>query len=72
MIRYIKVRTLPPELLEWRERIEAVARDEGLDFFDVVFEMITYEKMSEIAAYGGFPTRYPLSRWCMEYDRLSN
>lgn len=71
MIHYIKVRPLPPELLAWREKIEGIAVEEGLDFFDVVFEMITYEKMSEIAAYGGFPTRYPHWRFGMEYDRLS-
>ncbi|MCB9550994.1 MAG: SpoVR family protein [Myxococcales bacterium] len=71
MIHFIKVRSLPPELHEWRQTIEAIAREEGLDFFEVVFEMITYEKMSEIAAYGGFPTRYPHWRWGMEYDHLS-
>ena len=27
--------------------------------------------MNEIAAYGGFPTRYPHWRWGMEYERLS-
>lgn len=71
MIHYIKVRPLPPELHRWRETIERIAVDEGLDFFEVVYEMITYEKMSEIAAYGGFPTRYPHWRFGMEYDRLS-
>ncbi|MCA9538798.1 MAG: SpoVR family protein [Myxococcales bacterium] len=71
MIRYLKVRALPDELLDWRVRIEAIARDEGLDFHDVVFEVITYEKMSEIAAYGGFPTRYPHWRFGMEYEHLA-
>jgi hypothetical protein len=71
MIHYIQVRPLPPELHEWRQTIEGICREEGLDFHDVIYEMITYEKMSEIAAYGGFPTRYPHWRFGMEYDRLS-
>ena len=33
--------------------------------------MVSYDKMSEIAAYGGFPTRYPHWRFGMEYERLS-
>ena len=27
--------------------------------------------MNEVAAYGGFPTRYPHWRWGMEYEQLS-
>jgi stage V sporulation protein R len=43
----------------------------GLDFFPVIFEMVDYQQMSEIAAYGGFPTRYPHWRFGMEYEQLS-
>ena len=57
-IQYLKVRPLPAELEAWRVKIEKIAEDQGLDFFDTRFE-VTYDKMSEIAAYGGFPTRYP-------------
>lgn len=71
MIQYLKVKSLPPELWQWRTKIEQVARDEGLDFFDTIFEVLSYDKMNEIAAYGGFPTRYPHWRWGMNYEQFS-
>jgi stage V sporulation protein R len=46
------------------------ARAYGLDFFPVIFEMCDYEQMNQIAAYGGFPQRYPHWRFGMEYERL--
>ncbi len=60
----------PPELEEQRRVIEAVARDEGLDFFETIFEMVDFEQITQIAAYGGFPQRYPHWRFGMEYERL--
>ena len=33
--------------------------------------MLDYEQMNEIAAYGGFPTRYPHWRFGMEYEQLA-
>ncbi|HYO97602.1 MAG TPA: SpoVR family protein, partial [Polyangiaceae bacterium] len=39
--------------------------------FPVIFEMLSYDQMNEIAAYGGFPNRYPHWRFGMEYERLS-
>ncbi|MCK6575454.1 SpoVR family protein [Myxococcota bacterium] len=71
MIQYLHVRPLPPELWEWKVKIEKIARDCGLDFFETIFEVIDYDKMNEIAAYGGFPTRYPHWRFGMEYEQLS-
>lgn len=71
MIQYLKVRPLPAELEAWRVKIEKIAEDQGLDFFDTRFEVVSYDKMSEIAAYGGFPTRYPHWRFGMEYERLA-
>jgi stage V sporulation protein R len=62
---------LPPEYAKMQEEIEKYARDYGLDFFETVFEMVTYEQMNEIAAFGGFPTRYPHWRFGMEYEQLS-
>ncbi|MBL0927530.1 MAG: SpoVR family protein [Phycisphaerales bacterium] len=62
---------LSGELREHRRRIEAQARAYGLDFFDVVFEVLDFRTMNQIAAYGGFPTRYPHWRWGMEFDSLS-
>jgi len=62
---------LPPELLEHMHRIKAKAREYGLDFFEVVFEMVPFDLMNQIAAYGGFPIRYPHWRWGMGYEKLS-
>ena len=63
--------TLPRYLRDEQEKIEKIARAHGLDFFPVVFEMLSYDHMNEIAAYGGFPNRYPHWRFGMEYERLS-
>ncbi|MEN9786544.1 MAG: hypothetical protein RLZZ299_1808 [Pseudomonadota bacterium] len=63
-------RGLPSPLEDARARIEHLARDSGLDFHDVLFELCDYDEMSMIAAYGGFPTRYPHWRWGMEYLRM--
>ena len=62
-------RELPPELEEHRIKIEDLARKHGLDFFDTIFQMCTYEEINFLAAYGGFPTRYPHWRFGMEYTQ---
>lgn len=62
---------LTPQLKEIVAEIEGQAHSLGLDFFPTIFEMVDYAQMSEIAAYGGFPTRYPHWRFGMEYERIS-
>jgi stage V sporulation protein R len=62
---------LPRYLRDEQERIQKIAKDYGLDFFPVVFEILKYDQMNEIAAYGGFPSRYPHWRFGMEYEQLS-
>ena len=57
-------------LRPWAERIEALARSAGLDFFDVVFEMVEPAQVNALAAYGGFPVRYPSWRFGMEFERM--
>ena len=64
-------RNFPAELRHWQDLIEARAREYGLDFFETIFEVLTYQEMNEVAAYGGFPTRYPHWRFGMEYEQLS-
>ncbi len=64
-------RSLPQELIEWRDIIRKRAVEVGLDFFEVTFEMVDYIEMNELAALGGFPTRYPHWRFGMEFDKLS-
>jgi stage V sporulation protein R len=62
---------LPQYLRVEQAKIEKLAAEAGLDFFPTVFEILTYDQMNEIAAYGGFPNRYPHWRYGMEYERLA-
>lgn len=66
----MKNTSLPPELQAAREEIEGYARDYGLDFFPIIYEVLDYRTLYETAALGGFPTRYPHWRFGMEYDQL--
>ncbi len=60
------------QLWDIKEHIREVASEKyGLDFFETIFEVVDYKKINEVAAYGGFPTRYPHWRFGMEYERLS-
>jgi stage V sporulation protein R len=61
---------LPPELQTAWEEIEQHAKDYGLDFFPIIYEVLDYRTLYETAALGGFPTRYPHWRYGMEYDQL--
>jgi stage V sporulation protein R len=63
--------TLQPELLELQFEIQDHAREYGLDFFDTIFEVLDYKQMNQVAAYVGFPSRYPHWRFGMEYLRMS-
>jgi len=63
-------RTLPAQLARWAETIAEFARREELDFYPVLFEILTFDEISQIAAYGGFPQRYPHWRFGMEYEKL--
>ena len=65
------LRKLPPELAEIQTRMEGHARDYGLDFFPTIFEVVDVNQLNAVAAYGGFPTRYPHWRFGMEFERLS-
>ncbi len=62
---------LTPDLEKARVQIEKVAESFGLDFFETVFELVSYDEMNQIASFGGFPVRYPHWRWGMEYERMS-
>jgi stage V sporulation protein R len=63
--------SIPLELAREQERIDKIASNYGLTFFQVVFEMVDYRQMNALAAYGGFPTRYPHWRFGMEFGQLS-
>ena len=61
---------LTRELAEQVELVAGYAREEGLDFYDTVFEVLDFDEINLVAAYGGFPQRYPHWRFGMEYERL--
>ena len=67
---YIRNRQLPREIAEQAEIIAEHARREGLDFYPTIFEMLSAEEMSQVAAYGGFPQRYPHWRFGMDFEKL--
>jgi stage V sporulation protein R len=58
------------QLRELQAEIQGYADEYRLDYFTQVFEIVDYEQMCEIAAYGGFPVRYPHWRFGMEYDHM--
>lgn len=62
---------LPQYLRVEQEKIQKLAAEQGLDFFPIVFEILSYDQMNEIAAYTGFPNRFPHWRFGMEYERLA-
>jgi stage V sporulation protein R len=61
---------LPPDLQAAWDEIEGYARAYGLDFYPISFEVLDYRTLYQIAAFGGFPTRYPHWRFGMEFDQL--
>ncbi len=61
---------MPKELQEMQKRIESVARKQGLDLFETVYEVLDYDEVNMVASYSGFPVRYPHWKWGMEYERL--
>ena len=64
-------RPLPPELVRIQQQMEEHAARYQLDFFPTIFELVDADQLNAIAAYGGFPTRYPHWRFGMEFERLS-
>ncbi|MEI7683900.1 MAG: SpoVR family protein [Planctomycetota bacterium] len=61
---------LPPDLWALKLEIEEHARKFGLDFYETIFEVVDADDLNEIAAYGGFPTRYPHWSFGMAYEEL--
>jgi stage V sporulation protein R len=63
-------RPLPAEIRAVQDELEERARGYGLDFYDTIFEVVDYDEMSMLAAYGGFPQRYPHWRFGAQYDEM--
>ncbi len=61
---------LPADLRALQDEIEGYARGYGLDFYETIFEVLDAEDLNEVAAYGGFPTRYPHWSFGMSFEQL--
>lgn len=61
---------MPEDLKKLLPEIYKKVSEFGCDFHPTVVEMLTYDEISEIAAYGGFPVRYNHWKWGMEYEEL--
>ncbi|AUN98173.1 SpoVR family protein [Bacteriovorax stolpii] len=66
-----RTKPLDGELLRIRDEIHGYAKEFGLDFYEVRFEVCDYDTINILAAQGGFPSRYPHWRFGMDYDQLS-
>ncbi len=62
---------IPSEIREVMPEIFKAASDFGLDYYETIVEWMTYDGISEVAAYDGFPQRYPHWRFGMAYEELS-
>lgn len=58
------------ELEQWNERIEKIARQEGLDYYDQEFEIVSFEDMICYEAYAGMPSHYPHWSYGKAYERI--
>ena len=65
------IKPLPAYLHDIQHEVEGYAKKFGLDFFPIIYEVLDYKTMNEVAAFGGFPTRYPHWRFGMDYEQLS-
>lgn len=72
----LKLESLPSNLPQveklraYQAEIEPLAKSYNLDFFPTIFEVVTADQLNAIAAYGGFPRRYPHYRFGAEYEQL--
>lgn len=67
--------TVPGLVLTAKEKevfleVLAACTKYGLDYFPTIIQKVTHDEMSEIAAYGGFPRRFPHWKWGMEYEEM--
>ena len=59
------------ELVAVLPEIFKACREFGLDFYPTIIELVTYDEISELASYGGFPVRYPHWSFGAEYEQLA-
>jgi stage V sporulation protein R len=57
------------DLEKWNEKIEALAAEMGLNYYEQEFELIGYNDMLAYEAYVGMPSRYPHWSFGKAYER---
>ncbi|MCX7745552.1 MAG: SpoVR family protein [Clostridia bacterium] len=58
------------ELEQWNERIEAIAHEVGLNYYEQEFEICSYEDMIGYETYVGMPSHYPHWSFGKSYERI--
>ena len=58
------------KLKRWQARIESVARRQGLDFFPIVFDVVDWGGMAEVASYHGFPDHFAHWKFGEAYSNM--
>lgn len=58
------------ELKLWNSKIEKLALEKGLVFYEQEFELVSYEDMTSYEAYTGMPSHYPHWSFGKAYDRI--
>ena len=71
MLKHTPAQKFPSELKRMKYEIQDYALEFGLDFFPVIFEVLDYHEINEIAAYSGFPQRYPHWSFGMQFEEVS-
>lgn len=62
---------VPKEISDVIPTIFEACREWGMALYPTIVEFLTYDDMSEVASFGGFPVRYPHWSFGMEYEELS-
>lgn len=58
------------ELEYWNEKIEKIAKESGLDYYNQEFEIINHEDMIGYESYIGMPSHYPHWSFGKSYERI--
>jgi spore cortex formation protein SpoVR/YcgB (stage V sporulation) len=58
------------ELKAWQIKIQSVAGRRGLDFFPVIFDLLDWDRIAEVASYRGFPDHFSHWKFGEEYLNL--
>jgi spore cortex formation protein SpoVR/YcgB (stage V sporulation) len=58
------------ELRKWQTKIEATAKRRGLNFYPIVFDVVDWESMAEVASYKGLPDHFSHWKFGEAYVRM--